>query len=340
LTGGGGAWARACGQGRAAAASGAIGRGQVTAATDAVARERGVVSALVLGLDGRVLAPASRAGVSFQSLPAIVVAPSEIYVVKSGRANGLVQVARPVTSAAGARQAVAWVTFRPTVGADSGSAIVLVGPALLVVLTTALVVAGAIRRSTLTGLSRFNEDIELAIGGQLEAVKDPLGARPIRDLADTVNYLIARTRAGGPASALRQAAQASAVGPPEARVSGAYPRVDPRPPAAPPVRPSGGLEARIVADAKFRVTDASPECQQLLGVQPKHMIGEHLVQALQSKPLAEAVLTCLASLPAAGEERSAVKGDGGGPLDIVVSREGKDRPVTIVIRAGGARVHA
>jgi light-regulated signal transduction histidine kinase (bacteriophytochrome) len=98
------------------------------------------------------------------------------------------------------------------------------------------------------------------------------------------------------------------------------------------------VEARIVADSKFRVTEASPECVHLLGIQPKQMVGEHLVEALQSKPLAEAVLTCLGSLPPAGELRSAVKRDGAPPLDIVVAREGKDRPVTITIRAGDARV--
>jgi PAS domain-containing protein len=223
----------------------------------------------------------------------------------------------------------------------------VLGPALLIVLAVALVVAASIRRTTLRGLALFNEDIELAIGGQLDAVKDPLGVKPIRDLADTVNYLIARTRVGASVpssagSASRGAAppEAPPVTPEQRPVRSSPPRADaPRTPAASTHNPAR-VEARIVADPKFRVIEASPECQQLIGVPPKEMIGEHLVQALQSKPLAEAVLTCLGSLPPSGELRSTVRRDQGVPLDLHVSRAGKDQPVVILIRASESRVPA
>jgi hypothetical protein len=331
----------------AADASNALARGSVAASTETIGREPGVLSALVIGLDGRVLAPASRAGETVATLPGIDTPPSDLYVLKSGRAGGLVHVARPIANAANMRQAVALVTFRPTASADGGNAIVVLGPAFLVALTVALVVAASIRRTTLRGLARFNEDIELAIGGQLDAVKDPLGVKPIRDLADTINYLIARTRAGGHVaspespSSRGTAPHEPAVAYPEQRTAlPSPPRSTPERAAAPPVTASSAYEARIVADSKFRVTEASPECQQMLGVLPKQMIGEHLVQALQSKPLAEAVLTCLGSLPPSGELRSMVRRDHGGMLNILVSRAGKDQPVVITIRAGEARVPA
>lgn len=320
----------------AADAANARERGDISGAVEGLAREPGVVSAIVLGLDGRVLSPPSRAGEAFGAIPGLDAPPSEIYRLRSGVADGLVQVARPISNRQGARQAVAWVSFRPSAGPDEGSVIVVLGPAFFAVFAAAMFIASSVRRTTLRGLALLNEDIELAIGGQLEAVKDPLGARPIRDLADTVNYLIARARAAGPMSVGAAKAAGWAH---DRRMQPAG--ITPRPRDAAVTGSVPSAEARIVADAKFRVTSASPECATLIGVAPKQMLGEHLVDALQSKQLVEAVLTCLGEMPAAGERRVVLALDGRPlPLAIVITRTGKDQPVTITFRQAESAVPA
>lgn len=295
--------------------------GDGASAADALTREPGVVSAIVLGVDGRVLSPASRAGESFSAIPGLGVAASEVYRLRSGVADGLVEVARPIVDRQGTRQAVAWITFRPSAGPDEASVIVVLGPAFLIVFGAAMFIAASVRRTTLRGLAVLNEDIELAIGGQFDTVNDPLGARPVRELADTVNYLITRARSAGPMSL--------------AAVKGASRQNQPSASSAP------SPEARIVVDSRFRVTSASPECEALISAQPRQMVGEHLVDALQSKQLVEVVLTCLGELPATGERRVVLALDGRpAPLAIVISRTGKDQPVTISIRPAESAVPA
>lgn len=307
----------------AADAASAIERGDARSAAEAFTREPGVVAAIVAGVDGKVLSPGSRAGETFDTIPGADVAPSEVFGPRSGTSDGVVYVARPV-GRDGARQAVAWVAFRPSAGPDGGSVAVVLGPALLVVFAAGMFAALFVRRTTLRGLALMNEDIELAISGQLDAVKDPLGARPIRDLADTVNYLIVRARAAGPMSVASLKTTHNAVRTATASETSIEPAA---------AGPGSSAEARVVVDAKFRVTSASPECAALIGVSPQQMLGEHLVSALQSPLLAKAVLTCLGEMPVTGERRFVLpKSAQLSPLTIVMTRSGKDQPVSISFR--------
>jgi len=67
---------------------------------------------------------------------------------------------------------------------------------IVVALLATYVVGQLISRRTMEALATFSEDVELAASGSLEAVDDPLGAKPTRDLADIVNQMVARLRSG------------------------------------------------------------------------------------------------------------------------------------------------
>ena len=92
------------------------------------------------------------------------------------------------------------------------------------------------------------------------------------------------------------------------------------------------LDARIVANAQFRVTEASHDCADLIGVRPDALVGQHLIDAIPDRDIADAVLQGLSALGSSGEHRTTVPpGARGYDVSIVVSREGKDKPLTIVL---------
>jgi PAS domain-containing protein len=181
----------------------------------------------------------------------------------------------------------------------------------------------------MSALTVLNEDIELAVGGRLDAIGDPLGAKPVRDLADAVNYLIAKLRSGGDV-AERHGATAPRPAQGRSAAPAAVPAAEPPAPVKRPVR----LDARIVANAQFRVTEASPGCAELIGVRPDALVGQHLIDAIPDRDIADAVLRSLSALGSSGEHRTVVTaGDRGYGVSIHVSREGKDKPLTIAISA-------
>ena len=92
------------------------------------------------------------------------------------------------------------------------------------------------------------------------------------------------------------------------------------------------LEARLVANASFLVTEAGPGCADVLGVRPDALVGKHLLDAILDTAIAEAVLSCLGNLPPQGEGKATVADGQGRQLDVTVSRAGKDQPIAIVLR--------
>lgn len=310
----------------------------VTSAADVMAREPGVVAAVVLSPQGRVLAPASRASETIATIPGLGLAPADVLRARSARNDDLIEIARPVAAKGSARAAVVWLSYRPTAPPEAGSTAVVLAPAVLIALVGTFFVVAVVRRTTLRGLSMLNEDIELAVAGQIAEVGDPLGAKPVHDLAATVNYLVTRVKASGAldmrasgarvrSDLVRQSAAAGSqvVSSPAYRGAAA-----PAPAAAAP--PSAPRDARVVANAKLRVTEVSGGVADLLGAK-SNIVGEHLLDAIPEKTVVDAVLKCLGALSGGGEERTVVSPDGKPyKLSVVVSRAGKDQPVTIVVK--------
>ena len=89
-----------------------------------------------------------------------------------------------------------------------------------------------------------------------------------------------------------------------------------------------------MANAQFRITDASPSCADLIGVRPDALIGEHLIDAIPDREIADAVMTCLSAIRQSGEERTVVA-PGGRPYEIAiaVARSGRDQPIRVTLTA-------
>jgi len=346
----------------------------VTLATEQVAGEPGVVSARVLMPDGRVIAPAARSAERVEYIPGVEATPADVLRVRTGWNGDQLEIVRPVSANGNPRAAIAWVTIRPT-SEFGGSSAVVTAPIVLVSVLIGWIVAILITRSTTRSLNALNEDVELALSGRLDAIADPLGARPVRDLADTISYLVARLRssgidtsrdkslrdsarratASGPASA-SGASAASAAGSPPASAPAAGRSARPTPvsqssspnpsaasaapgiatPAASrasaPVAAPKVLEARLIANASFVVTEAGPGCADVLGVRSDALVGKHLLDAILDTAIAEAVLGCFSNLPAEGERQATVADGQGRQLDVTVTRAGKDKPIAIVLR--------
>jgi hypothetical protein len=299
---------------------------EVSGVADRVRKEAGVVAAVVLAPNGRVLAPASRATESIASIPGLNASPADIVRLRQAHRGELIETVEPILRSDGSRAAIAWTTFRVSVPPSVGSSIVVVGPSLFVALIAGLVVARRIRRQTMSGMSALKEDIELAMAGHLGEVSDPLGAKPVRELSDAVNYLVARLRAGDVKGEARPHPPRSTP------AAGVRPRAAAGGPGAPGVSPLPD-EARVVTSSSFRITEASPECAELLGIKPERLLGEHLVDAVPGKAVVDAVLKCLSALPNGGEEQTTVTLENRPyRLIVTVSRAAKDRPVTITLK--------
>ena len=65
---------------------------------------------------------------------------------------------------------------------------------ILVALIATYGIGALISGRTIQALTTLHEEVELAASGNLEAVSDPLGAKPTQDLANTLNRMIARLR--------------------------------------------------------------------------------------------------------------------------------------------------
>jgi len=302
--------------------------GAIASAADEVAREPGVVSALILSPEGRVLAPSSRSTEVIASLPALALKPGEVSTLRQSWNGDLLESARPVAAGDRSRAAIVWMTYRPERPQEAGSGAVVLAVPVIIVLVAAWFSSRLITRKTMGALTALNEDIELAVGGKLDQIGDPLGAKPVSDLADALNYLIIKLRGGASLDAGVRPAVASKPSPSRAAtVIGTHAAVH-----DPAAQSSARLNARIVANAQFRVTEASRDCADLIGVRPDALVGQHLIDAIPDRDIADAVLQSLSALGASGEHRTTVtSGSRGYDVSIVVSREARDKPLTIVI---------
>src|SRR5262249_52433702 len=103
--------------------------------------------------------------------------------------------------------------------------------------------------------------------------------------------------------------------------------------AAPPAASKNAVEARLTANPQLRVIEASARCADLIGARPDALIGEHLIDAIPDREVGDEVMRCLGALAAAGEQRTSVAPVGKPHrLSILMTRAGKDQPITITFR--------
>ena len=155
----------------------------VTLATEQIAGEPGVVSARVLMLDGRVIAPAARSAERVEYIPGIEAAPGDVL-----RVLYRVEWRRTGDRAASLHAAI---RARPSRGSRStptsefgGSSAAVTAPIVLVSILIGWIVAILITRSTMRSLNALNEDVELALERpsrrRRRSARRASGARPRR----------------------------------------------------------------------------------------------------------------------------------------------------------------
>jgi hypothetical protein len=299
----------------------------IGAAAEALMREPGVAGAVLMTPEGRILSPAARANQTVTGIPGIG-APADVLRPRQARVEDRVEVALPVRSGNQPRAAIAWITFLPAAVAGVGSAGLLLAPALLIAFGGALFVGLLLKRRTFGALQLLNEDIELAASGQIAEVADPLGAPPMMDVARTLNYLIAHVRQGSGSSATDTG---------RSPVGASRPAPDPVMRVEQPAGVDAPNEARIVTTPAFRVSEASPSCVHLLDVAPDAIMGKHIIDAIADRRVVDVLLRCLGTVGASGEHSATVEiPERNRRLAITVSRTGKDRPVTIIVKAPAA----
>jgi len=167
-----------------------IARGDRGDVDSPVFREPSVESALVFTDDGYVLAPQSRAGELLHALPGRTEAIAKLTMSQSIPGDGFVDAYTVVRPPEGKRL-IGWLRYR-------SSPAPRIAPRVLVAVglasAGAVLAAAWIRRAVSHALARFKSDIDAALGGRREGPGDPLGIRAFAELAETVNYLIARKR--------------------------------------------------------------------------------------------------------------------------------------------------
>ena len=105
--------------------------------------------------------------------------------------------------------------------------------------------------------------------------------------------------------------------------------------------PGGGrgrsLVARLVTDSKFRITDASPDCEQVLAMPMRDLIGQHVIDAIRDKNITDELLRCLGVVAEGGEAQAMIKPtDKTSGMALVLARDKKDGPLTITLTAGSS----
>jgi len=336
---------------------------ELSSVAETIAKEPGVVSALVVSLEGQVLSPPSRATVAYPTLPGIEESPAKILRLRHAWRDGMVHVAKPVAATGRPRAAIAYVSYIPTLPPGVVSRFVVLAPALFFSVLVAFLVAGMVTRRTLGALTAFDRDVELALNGQIDGVADPLGAKPMRDLADSLNYLITKERlrddrapqrrvpalspasGGGPDRTHHLAPSGTPSEtivrrpePPGAFSPAAQPRpaaVDaaPRPAPAASATNVGFMEMRT--DASLQVNGVGGGLVALFSQPPEQFVGKHLFDAIPDTDVVGGILQCLADISSGGTQEATVAW-GGNPrgLMVRVSRAGSDQPVSVVFDRG------
>jgi len=95
--------------------------------------------------------------------------------------------------------AAVWGALAGVVLAElSANAALALVAAILVAIVGAVGIGVLLRRAFNRAMAALTDDVDLAVIGRLEEVGDPFGDQAARDLADAVNELVARVRAGRP----------------------------------------------------------------------------------------------------------------------------------------------
>lgn len=295
------------------------GSGRLAARLGSVADIGGVRSALVLGPDGRVLAPTEQLDEVITDLPGFGDV-RDVRGVRVVRVEGMYEAVASIEDGA-RRLGVAWVRFDPFQAAGGrGASGLLLLTSLLFAGVLGLGGAFIVRRMVTSRLEGFGVDVELAIGQQGEMAGSRHALPGLPKVAEAIDYLLESLAARTPHGDVNRAGQAKS------------PHTVPRAPlAAPPERRPAVAEGSLTLDSAFVVRAADPRALELIGCGGQ-IAGIHLLEAVPDQMLVTAVIDCIAALDRGTSASHAFEVEAGaGVRGIEASRTG-DGLIRIAIR--------
>ena len=273
---------------------------------DGVLREERVKEALLIDLEGNVLAPSNRTDEVLDSIEGIGAPIDDIRTFYLGRRGSDYVLVQPLLHRS-RRVGLAVVVYEVATASASWATAVLFLAFLVLLLgiVTALVVG---RRMTLEPLSSLRDDVEAIVKGDADYLPARQAFTELSEVARSVNRLVARS--------FELAAQRPATAPPSrpshtksgsrepsvqpiagapASVSGDRVASEPIPDAR--QQPAGSAEgARFWVDENFVVIRAEDEAAGLVGASASAMEGRHLIEAVADQKLLEVILDAINAL--------------------------------------------
>jgi FHA domain len=307
---------------------------------DKVTREERVKEALLLDLQGKVLAPSSRVEEALTRIEGIEPATEEIRTFYLGRRGSDYVMVEPILDR-GKRVGIAVLVYE--VATSSGSwAVAVMFLGFLVLLLGALVAMILGKRFTIEPIAALGDDIEAVVKGDAPRIPLAQGFSELTELAKSINRLIDRSPAlaaphsgaalripsiPSPARPAPSSPSAPSIpGPLPTRARGPAATPVPLPVGAPATASpaSGSVDgARFWVDPSFLVVRVEPEAASLLGSTPETMEGHHVIEAIKDQKVLGIVLDSLNALESGGASGPPPTAElASGAVSVTAAREG------------------
>ncbi len=318
---------------------------------DKVTREERVKEALLVDLQGKVLAPTSRVDETLPTIQGIEPPTEEIRTFYLGRRGGDYVMVEPVLDR-GKRVGIAVLVYEVATASGSWAVAVMV-LGFLTLLLGVLVAMVLAKRFTLVPIAGLADDVEAVIKGDAPRIPQAQGFSELSELAKSINRLIERSPAlsarVAPAHRVSAAVPPAAAPIPQrpvpsppalhatpAPAAPAAPAPSPTPASPPVARPAAGSSdgARFWVDSEFIVARVEPEAAALLGSTPEAMEGRHVIEAVKDQKTLGVILDSLNTLDGAASSSTAGAPElSAGAISVTAAREG-DWVVVSLKRAG------
>jgi hypothetical protein len=268
-------------------------------------QQPGVREAMIIGPQGRVLAPPERLDTTVATLTGLGPAAA-IGDLALARVGSEVHVAGAIRSG-NQRLGVAWLVFDPSYATDNQRALLLVRLASAAgAVAIGLAVAALISRMFASGLGAFAEDVDLAVAGRQASLTDRYGIPGLARPVEAINFLLQRKPATPP------------------------PLDVPRPARDQPQTAAGetaGSAGVVTLDGSFVVRNVDAAAAALLGATPDTLIGRHVLEAA-NRLVVDIIVDCLADL---GSSTSASREATGPVARVTASRDSPAGPITLTL---------
>jgi len=308
----------------------ALGEGSIRlVSVDEILREERVKEALILDLEGNVVAPSSRASevlTSIEGIDAVMADIRTFYLGRRGRDYVMVQ---PLLHES-RRVGLAVLVYEPATAAGGVSMAVLFLAFLVLTLSTIIALLSA-RKMTLVPVADLRDDVEAVVKGDADYVLPRQGFAELTELATSINRMIARSHRMQ-AAARSPATAGSRPQPPKAAPASPAP-VSPAP-EAPPSRSSSrhrpvtrvldqrtdASTPRFWVDDQFIVVRADAAAATIAGASAAGMEGKHLIEAVADQELLAAVLDAVNALDTMPDAEAVLERSTGPSLRVSATR--------------------